>query len=137
MEKKKVGIVILATNAYFVLGVNFMRKFSHHYKGDAKITFYFFSDTDPKFKGIDSTILLTEVYQKVVSKGFKVENLDCTVVLEKPKVNPHIPFMQEIISRILEIDKDAVSIKATTHEQVDSFGESKAIKAYAACLLMG
>lgn len=48
MEQKKVGIVILATNAYFVLGVNFMRKFSHHYKGDAKITFYFFSDTDPK-----------------------------------------------------------------------------------------
>ena len=98
---------------------------------------FHFSDTDPKFKGIDSTILLTEVYQKVVYKGFKVENLDCTVVLEKPKVNPHIPFMQEIISRILEIDKDAVSIKATTHEQVDSFGESKAIKAYAACLLMG
>lgn len=48
MEQKKIGIVILATNSYFVLGVNFMRRFSHHYKGDAKITFYFFSDTDPK-----------------------------------------------------------------------------------------
>lgn len=48
MEQKKVGIVILATNAYFVLGVNFIKKFSHHYKGDAKITFYFFSDVDPK-----------------------------------------------------------------------------------------
>jgi hypothetical protein len=47
MEQKKVGIVILATNAYFVLGVNFMRKFLHHYKGDAKITFYFFSDENP------------------------------------------------------------------------------------------
>jgi len=47
MEQKKIGIVILATNAYFVLGVNFMRKFLHHYKGDAKITFYFFSDEDP------------------------------------------------------------------------------------------
>jgi len=98
---------------------------------------FHFSDTDPQFKGIDSTILLTEVYQKIVAKGYKVGNLDCTVVLEKPKVNPHIPFMQEIISRILEIDKDAVSIKATTHEQVDSFGEMRAIKAYATCLLLG
>lgn len=48
MEKKKVGIVILATNAYFVLGVTFIKKFSHHYKGDAEITFYFFSDIDPE-----------------------------------------------------------------------------------------
>ena len=48
MERKKIGIVILATNAYFVLGINFIKKFSYHYKGDAKITFYFFSDTDPK-----------------------------------------------------------------------------------------
>jgi len=48
MEQKKVGVVILATNAYFVLGVNFMRKFLHHYKGDAKITFYFFSDENPR-----------------------------------------------------------------------------------------
>jgi 2-C-methyl-D-erythritol 2,4-cyclodiphosphate synthase len=98
---------------------------------------FHFSDTDPKFKGIDSTILLTEVYQKVVSKGFNIENLDCTVVLEKPKVNPHIPKMQEIIAQLLKIEIDCVSIKATTHEQVDSFGESKAIKAYATCLLMG
>jgi len=98
---------------------------------------FHFSDTDPKFKGIDSTILLTEVYRKVVSKGFRVENLDCTVVLEKPKVNPHIPKMQEIIAQLLKIEIDCVSIKATTHEQVDSFGESKAIKAYATCLLMG
>ena len=48
MEQKKIGMVILATNAYFALGVHFIKKFSHHYKGDAKITFYFFSDTDPK-----------------------------------------------------------------------------------------
>ena len=48
MEQKKIGIVILATNSYFVLGVHLIKKFSHHYKGDAKITFYFFSDTDPK-----------------------------------------------------------------------------------------
>lgn len=96
---------------------------------------YHFSDTDPKYKGIDSKILLTEVVKLIKNKGYKVGNIDCTVVLEKPKVNPHIEVMQKIISSILGVDLDAVSIKATTHEKVDSFGESKAIKAYASCLL--
>ena len=98
---------------------------------------FHFSDTDPQYKGIDSKILLREVYQKIKEKGYSVGNIDCTVILEKPKVNPHIPTMQEVIAEILEMDLDAVSIKATTHEKVDSFGERRAIKAYAACLLMG
>lgn len=96
---------------------------------------YHFSDTDPQFKGIDSTILLENVMRLVGDKGFRVSNIDCTVILEKPKVNPHIPEMQRIIARILAIDEDRVSIKATTHEKVDSFGEGKAVKAYAVCLL--
>lgn len=96
---------------------------------------YHFSDTDPQYKGIDSKILLKEVARLIADKGFYVNNLDCTVVLEKPKLNPHIPEMQEIISAILKIDVDCVSIKATTHEKVDSFGERKAVKAYAVCLL--
>lgn len=96
---------------------------------------YHFSDTDPQFKGIDSTILLENVMKLVKEKGFRVSNTDCTVILEKPKVNPHIPDMQRIIARILEIDEDRVSIKATTHEKVDSFGEGKAVKAYSVCLL--
>ena len=98
---------------------------------------FHFSDTDPQYKGIDSKILLREVYQKIKEKGYSVGNIDCTVILEKPKVNPHIPSMQTTIAGILEMDVDAVSIKATTHEKVDSFGERRAIKAYAACLLMG
>jgi 2-C-methyl-D-erythritol 2,4-cyclodiphosphate synthase len=57
------------------------------------------------------------------------------VILEKPKLNPHIPEMQGIIAKILFLDSDCVSIKATTHEKVDSFGERKAVKAYAVCLL--
>jgi 2-C-methyl-D-erythritol 2,4-cyclodiphosphate synthase len=97
---------------------------------------YHFSDTDPQFKGIDSKILLREVYNKIKEKGYSVGNIDSTVILEKPKVNPHIPSMQNVIAEILEMDIDAVSIKATTHEKVDSFGERKAIKAYAACLLL-
>jgi 2-C-methyl-D-erythritol 2,4-cyclodiphosphate synthase len=98
---------------------------------------FHFSDTDPQYKGIDSKILLREVYKKIKEKGYSVGNIDSTVILEKPKVNPHIPSMQEVIAEILEMDLDAVSIKATTHEKVDSFGERRAIKAYAVCLLMG
>lgn len=97
---------------------------------------FHFSDTDPQFKGIDSKILLRQVYSKIKEKGYSVGNIDSTVILEKPKVNPHIPAMQNIIAEILEMDVDAVSIKATTHEKVDSFGERRAIKAYAACLLL-
>lgn len=96
---------------------------------------YHFSDKDPKYKGIDSRILLKDSYDLVKAKGFKLINIDCTVILERPKVNPHVEKMQEIISGILELDADCVSIKATTHEQVDSFGESKAIKSYAVALL--
>lgn len=97
---------------------------------------FHFSDKDPKFKGIDSKILLREVLSLVENKNYRVINIDSTVVLENPKLNPFISEMQVVIASILKIDVDAVSIKATTHEQVDSFGEGKAIKAYAACLLL-
>jgi 2-C-methyl-D-erythritol 2,4-cyclodiphosphate synthase len=96
---------------------------------------YHFSDTDPKFEGIDSKELLTEVVRLIETKNYSVVNIDSTVVLEQPKLNTHIPEMSRLISKILKVDEDAVSIKATTHEKVDSFGSSEAIKAYAACLL--
>ena len=96
---------------------------------------FHFSDTDPAYKGIDSKILLADVFKLLQAKNYAVINLDCTVILEKPKLNPHIPEMQAIIAGILSIDEDCVSIKATTHEKVDSFGERKALKAYAVCLL--
>ena len=96
---------------------------------------FHFSDKDPIYKGIDSKILLSKVVDLVFSEGYKVVNIDSTVVLEKPKLNPHIPRMQEIIAEILRVDNNAVSIKATTHEKVDSFGENRAIKAYSVCLL--
>lgn len=96
---------------------------------------FHFSDTDPQFKGIDSTLLLKRVVELIANKGFSVVNIDCTVILEKPKVNPHVPAMQKIIASILKVTEEEVSIKASTHEKVDSFGESRAIKAYASCLL--
>ena len=68
-------------------------------------------------------------------KGYHVVNVDSTVILESPKLNPHIPEMCQIIADLLNVDLDAISIKATTHEMVDSFGERRAIKAYASCLI--
>lgn len=97
---------------------------------------YHFADTDPKFKGIDSKILLREVVKLIEGKGYRVVNIDSTVIAEAPKINPHIPTMQKVIAEILKVDEDCVSIKATTHEKVDSFGRREAIKAYTACLLI-
>ncbi|MDA7762836.1 2-C-methyl-D-erythritol 2,4-cyclodiphosphate synthase [Crocinitomicaceae bacterium] len=96
---------------------------------------FHFSDQDPKFKGIDSKILLRNVMVLVKDKGYSVGNIDATVVLEKPKVNPHVPMIKEVLSEILEVNLDEVSIKATTHEKVDSFGNQEAIKSYCVCLL--
>lgn len=96
---------------------------------------YHFADTDPEFKGIDSLILLQRVFILIQNKGYYVGNLDCTIIAEKPKMNPYIPKMQEIISNALNVELDVVSIKATTHEKVDSFGNEEAIKAYCTCLL--
>jgi len=98
---------------------------------------YHFSDKDPQYKDIDSKILLANVVDLLDKKGYRTENMDATVVLEKPKLNPHIPEMQSVIAEILKVELDAVSIKATTHEQVDSFGNGLAIKAYATCLVLG
>lgn len=97
---------------------------------------FHFPDTDPKYKGADSKILLKDSFELVKEKGYHVGNIDCTIVAERPKMNPHIPEMQKVISTLLEVDVDQVSIKATTHEKVDSFGKEEAIKAYASCLLL-
>ena len=107
-----------------ILGAANLRDIGHH-----------FSDTDPQYKGIDSKILLANVVDLMKKHKYSVVNIDSTVILEYPKLNPHIPAMQSIIAELLEVEIDAVSIKATTHERVDSFGESKAIKAYATVLL--
>jgi 2-C-methyl-D-erythritol 2,4-cyclodiphosphate synthase len=96
---------------------------------------FHFSDQDPQFKGIDSKILLKRVFELIQQQGYGIINIDATVILETPKVNPHIPAMQQIIADILQVEIEDISIKATTHEKVDSFGEKRAIKAYAVALL--
>jgi len=97
---------------------------------------FHFPDTDPTYRGIDSKKLLKKTFELIREREYLLGNLDCTIVLETPKLNPHIPQMQQEIAQLLMCQEDQISIKATTHEQVDSFGQQKAIKAYAVCLLI-
>lgn len=94
-----------------------------------------FPDTDPKYKGIDSKILLKEVMELTRSKGYEVGNIDATICLEQPKVNPHIPEMIKVLAEVMEIDADDLSLKATTMEKMSFVGEGKGISAYATVLL--
>ena len=96
---------------------------------------YHFADTDPKFKGIDSQFLLKESYKLVKQKGYVIGNIDCTVLLEQPKVNPHIEKMQRIIAELLEVDTDDVSIKATRGEKMGYIGNGKGVQAYCNALI--
>lgn len=96
-----------------------------------------FPDTDPNLKGVDSKILLKKTAGLIKEKGYSVSNIDCTVCLQKPKVNPFIPKMKEIISQILAIDEDAISIKATTTETLGFVGREEGVSAYCVCLITG
>ena len=96
---------------------------------------YHFSDTDPAFKGIDSKILLKQVVELIKDKGYQVGNIDSTVALEAPKVNPHIDKMKKVLAKVLEIDIDDISIKATTSEKMGFVGKGDGIAAYASVLI--
>ena len=79
---------------------------------------FHFPNTDPKYKGADSKVLLKEVNRLLTEKGYTVGNIDATVCLEKPKVNPHVDSMKAIISNLLDISTEDISIKATTSEKI-------------------
>lgn len=96
---------------------------------------FHFSDKDPKYKNIDSKILLAETVKIVAQKGYKVGNVDVTICAEYPKMNPHIPDMCKVLSTVMEVDIDAVSIKATTTERLGFTGRMEGISAYAVALL--
>ena len=96
---------------------------------------FHFPDTDPKYKGIDSKELLKATYELVKAKGYKVGNIDSTVLLENPKVNPHVPKMQTIIASVLEVDSDAISVKATRGEKMGYVGNGEGIQAYCSVLI--
>ncbi|MCH4156095.1 MAG: 2-C-methyl-D-erythritol 2,4-cyclodiphosphate synthase [Muribaculaceae bacterium] len=96
---------------------------------------YHFPDTDPKYKGIDSKKLLAESYRLVKEKGYKIVNADMTICAEQPKLNPHIPLMQEVIAKCLECEAEYISIKATTTEKLGYTGRGEGISAYATVLI--
>tara|TARA_B100001250_G_C19660032_1_gene726623 strand:+ start:491 stop:970 length:480 start_codon:yes stop_codon:yes gene_type:complete len=96
---------------------------------------YHFPDTDNQYKNIDSKIILKKVSILMSQEGYSLVNIDSTVILEKPKLAPHLSAMKKTLSEILNMTSSDISIKATTHEKVDSFGKKEAIKAYAVCLL--
>lgn len=96
---------------------------------------FHFSNTDPRWKGADSKIFLKEVTKMLHDKGWKVENVDCTLTLEKPKVNPHIPAMKKVLAPLMSIAEDDVSIKATTNEKLGYVGREEGVNAYAVALI--
>lgn len=94
-----------------------------------------FPDTDPKYKGIDSKILLKETYNLLINKGYAIENIDTVLCLQKPKVAPYLPLMRETLSNVLGIDEDDISIKATTTEHLGFEGREEGVSALATVLI--
>lgn len=96
---------------------------------------YHFADTDPQFKGIDSKILLKDIMKIVREKGFEIGNIDVTVCLQRPKVNPHVPTMKACLAEVMNIDVEDISIKATTTEKLGFVGREEGVSAYCVVLL--
>ena len=94
-----------------------------------------FPDTDPKFKGADSLVLMAEVYRNIAEKGYKVVNVDVTIIAQRPKMRPHIDAMRSNIAKTLNVDIDFINVKATTEEGMGFTGEGMGIAAHAVCLI--
>ncbi|MGV3559418.1 2-C-methyl-D-erythritol 2,4-cyclodiphosphate synthase [Larkinella arboricola] len=96
---------------------------------------YHFSDKDPRWKGVDSKVLLAEVMRMIREKGYEVSNIDVTVVLQEPKLNPHIPAMKTCLSGVMNVPEDDISIKATTSEHMGFVGRKEGIAAFCVALI--
>ena len=96
---------------------------------------YHFPDTDPAYKGADSLELLRQVGQKVTQKGYRISNVDVTLIAQKPKVGTYIPQMAANIALALQLDPDRVNVKATTEEHLGFTGRMEGISCHAVCLL--
>lgn len=97
---------------------------------------YHFPDTDPKYKDVDSKVLLKETNKLIREKGYQLGNIDATIVAERPKLNPHIPEMITCIAMILDADPFQISIKATTNERMGFVGNEEGMMAIASVLLV-
>jgi 2-C-methyl-D-erythritol 2,4-cyclodiphosphate synthase len=96
---------------------------------------YHFANTDNRWKGMDSKFFLREVTSMLKEKGWRVGNVDCTICLEHPKVNPHIAAMKKVLAPLMEIEEEDVSIKATTNEKLGYVGRDEGVNAYAVALI--
>lgn len=97
-----------------------------------------FPDTDPLFKDADSLKLLEQVWEMAKEKGYRLGNVDSTIIAQKPKMAPHIPDMTKIIAKALEADETQVNVKATTTEQLGFTGRGEGIAAQSiVCLVKG
>lgn len=107
-----------------LLGATNMRDIGFHFK-----------NTDPQWRGTDSKIFLAEVVRMLSEKDWVIGNVDCTICLEEPKINPHIPAMQQVLAPLLKVDTDCISIKATTSEKLGYVGRNEGVCAYAVALV--
>lgn len=96
---------------------------------------FHFPDNDDKFKGADSKRLLANVIDIIASKGYHVENVDCTIALQKPKLMPLIPLMSQTLAQVMALEPDCVSVKATTTERLGFEGRQEGAAAYAVALI--
>ena len=96
---------------------------------------FHFSNTDSRWKNMDSKFFLSEVIRMLTDRGWRVGNVDCTICLEHPKINPHIPAMKGVLAPLLLVSEDDISIKATTSEKLGYVGREEGVNAYAVALI--
>lgn len=97
---------------------------------------FHFPDTAAEYKDIDSKILLHRTMELVRGKGFELGNIDATVCAERPKLNPHIPAMKKTLAKVMDVEEEDISIKATTTEKLGFTGRQEGISAYAVVLIV-
>lgn len=96
---------------------------------------FHFPNTDKEYKGIDSKVLLTRVTSLIREKGFEIGNVDATICLESPKINPYVAQMEQILVKTMDLEDGDVSIKATTSEQMGYVGKEEGVNAFAVVLI--
>ena len=95
-----------------------------------------FSDKDPKYEGISSLLLLEKTYEMMIDEGYRIGNIDALIMIEEPKMAPHISKMEENVARVLHTDKANINIKATRGEGLGFVGRKEGAMAQAVCLLI-
>lgn len=116
--------VLIHTICDAILGAADMRDIGFH-----------FPDTDGKYKGIDSKILLKDVMALVRKEGYELSNVDATIALQVPKVNPYVPEMKTVLAQTMDVTPGQISIKATTTEKLSFVGREEGVSAYAVALI--